>query len=125
MIYIKDHKTLDMFDPFPFLGPRRKARIEATISEYDQKTGVKRLRVRGLSAVSFCATLKAAAVNIFRATAFQNQIEGEKPALEPGITSSIDIIHTFKEQILNATANVRRLFGLLGPHSRFTAQFVA
>ena len=41
--------------------------IEATISEYDRKTGVKHLRVRGLKAVRFCATLKAAALNIFRA----------------------------------------------------------
>jgi len=28
MIHIKDHKTHDMFDPFPFLGPKRKQRIE-------------------------------------------------------------------------------------------------
>jgi hypothetical protein len=28
MIYTKDHKTRDMFDPFPFLGPKRKQRIE-------------------------------------------------------------------------------------------------
>ena len=28
MINIKDHKTPDMFDPFPFLGPKRKQRIE-------------------------------------------------------------------------------------------------
>jgi len=28
MIHIKDHKTPDMFDPFPFLGPKRKQRIE-------------------------------------------------------------------------------------------------
>ncbi len=30
MIYIKDHKTSNMFDPFPFLGPKRKERIEAS-----------------------------------------------------------------------------------------------
>jgi hypothetical protein len=30
MIYTKDHKTHDMFDPFPFLGPKRKERIEAS-----------------------------------------------------------------------------------------------
>ena len=28
MIHIKDHKTPDMFDPFPFLGPKRKQRIK-------------------------------------------------------------------------------------------------
>ena len=48
---------------------RWRAGIEATMSEYDRRTGVKQLRVRGLKAVKFCATLKALAVNIFRATA--------------------------------------------------------
>ncbi len=47
---------------------RWRAGIEATMSEYDRRTGVKQLRVRGLKAVRFCATLKAIGVNIFRAT---------------------------------------------------------
>lgn len=38
------------------------------MSEYDRLTGVKHLRVRGLKAVRFCATLKAVGVNLFRAT---------------------------------------------------------
>jgi hypothetical protein len=41
------------------------------MSEYDRRTGVKHLRVRGLKAVKFCATLKALGVNIFRAAAFR------------------------------------------------------
>jgi len=48
---------------------RWRAGVEATMSEYDRRTGVKQLRVRGLKAVMFCATLKALAVNIFRAAA--------------------------------------------------------
>jgi hypothetical protein len=50
---------------------RWRAGVEATMSEYDKKTGVKHLRVRGLKAVKFCATLKALGVNIFRAAAFR------------------------------------------------------
>jgi hypothetical protein len=50
---------------------RWRAGVEATMSEYDRKTGVKHLRVRGLKAVKFCATLKALGVNIFRAAAFR------------------------------------------------------
>jgi hypothetical protein len=50
---------------------RWRAGVEATISEYDRKTGVKHLRVRGVKAVRFSATLKALAVNIFRAAAFR------------------------------------------------------
>lgn len=104
---------------------RFRSGIEATMSLYDRKTGVKQLRVRGLSAVSFCATLKAAAVNIFRATAFRNRIKGEKPAPEPRTTGIIDILHTFKGQTLNAIANVRQLFRLSQPYSRFVAQFAS
>jgi len=48
---------------------RWRAGVEATMSEYDRRTGVKHLRVRGLKAVKFCATLKALGVNIFRAAA--------------------------------------------------------
>jgi len=48
---------------------RWRAGIEATISEYAKRTGVKHLRVRGLKAVRYCATLKALGVNIFRASA--------------------------------------------------------
>lgn len=47
---------------------RWRAGIEGAMSEYDRRTGVKRLRVRGLKAVRFCATLKAVGVNLFRAT---------------------------------------------------------
>jgi len=46
---------------------RYRSGVEATMSQYDRRTGVKHLRVRGLKAVRYCATLKAAATNIFRA----------------------------------------------------------
>ena len=50
---------------------RYRAGVEATMSEYDRRTGVKHLRVRGLKAVSFAATLKAIGINIFRAARFK------------------------------------------------------
>jgi hypothetical protein len=46
---------------------RFRAGVEATMSEYDRRTGVKKLRVRGLKAVGFAAVLKAIGVNIRRA----------------------------------------------------------
>ena len=46
---------------------RFRAGIEGTISAYDARTGVKQLRVRGLEAVRFCATLQGYGINIFRA----------------------------------------------------------
>jgi len=48
---------------------RWRAGVEATMSEYAATTGVKHLRVRGMKAVRFCATLKAIGVNIRRAVA--------------------------------------------------------
>ena len=48
---------------------RWRAGVEATMAEYDRRTGVKDLRLRGLKAVRFSATLKALGVNIFRAAA--------------------------------------------------------
>ncbi|MBU2228694.1 MAG: transposase [Proteobacteria bacterium] len=46
---------------------RWRSGVESTFSEMDKKTRVKRLRVRGLSAVGYCARLKAIGVNLFRA----------------------------------------------------------
>jgi len=40
------------------------------MSELDRKTGVKRLRVRGMIAVRYCVTLKILGLNIFRAAAW-------------------------------------------------------
>ena len=48
---------------------RWRSGAEATISELDRRTGVKRLRVRGFSAVRFSATLKAIGINLIRAAA--------------------------------------------------------
>lgn len=69
---------------------RWRAGVEATMSQYNSLTGVKRLRVRGLKAVRFCATLKAAGVNIFRAAAVQaarnRAQQGARELLQPFFT---------------------------------------
>jgi hypothetical protein len=65
---------------------RWRSGIEGTISEYDRRTGVKHLRVRGLKAVRFSATLKALALNIFRAAALRLALEGKKePSFATGL----------------------------------------
>jgi hypothetical protein len=48
---------------------RWRAGVEATMSEFDRRTGVKKLRVRGMPAVRFCARMKATGLNILRAGA--------------------------------------------------------
>jgi len=42
------------------------ADVEAAMSEYDRRTGIKHLRIRGVKAVRFGATLKALGVNILK-----------------------------------------------------------
>ena len=48
---------------------RWRAGVEATMSQYDRLTGVKRLRVRGFKAVRYAAVMKAVALNLARAVA--------------------------------------------------------
>jgi hypothetical protein len=59
---------------------RFRAGVEATMSEFDRRTGVKHLRVRGMKAVCFAAVMKAIGVNIFRASRYRKwQIELSVP----------------------------------------------
>lgn len=78
---------------------RYRAGAEATMSLYDRLTGVKELRVRGLKAVRFSATLKAIGVNIYRATAFRIAEISNKAAFEDTSSALGYIISVFKEQI--------------------------
>lgn len=66
-------RTIEQTDEFKERY-RWRAGVEATMSEYDRRTGVKQLRIRGFDAVRYAATLKATAVNIFRATAVRKAV---------------------------------------------------
>lgn len=60
---------------------RFRAGVEATMSEFDRRTGVKNLRVRGMKAVRFAVFMKAIGLNILRAAAFvanRNKNAGKK-----------------------------------------------
>lgn len=65
---------------------RFRAGIEGTMSQLDRLTGFKELRVRGLSAVSFAAYLKAAGINIIRAAAFRKREHEGNPVLTPALS---------------------------------------
>lgn len=60
---------------------RFRSGCEATMSELDRKTGMKRLRVRGMPAVSFCVFLKGAGVNLLRAARFHRRRKQPKDIL--------------------------------------------
>ena len=68
---------------------RWRAGVEATMSELDRRTGVKRLRVRGFKAVRFSATLKAIGINLFRAAAVRKAAIYDNPELSK-IKSALD-----------------------------------
>lgn len=92
---------------------RFRAGIEASMSYFDRKTGVKRLRVRGLCAVSFCVTLKAAAVNILRAVAFKNrQNDGERfpETINSAILSLFQVVKELFLSELNNFQNICKQF---------------
>jgi hypothetical protein len=77
---------------------RWRSGIEATLSEMDKKTGVKRLRVRGLPAVVYFARLKAIAVKLFRATAVRKALGLPREARAAVKSSIRHTIFVFKEQ---------------------------
>ncbi len=88
---------------------RWRAGIEATISEYDRITGVKRLRVRGFPAVRYCAKLKAIGVNIFRATAVRNALKEQGEPPQPGESLLHRVILVVKERIGEVWGKLKRL----------------
>lgn len=85
---------------------RWRAGVEATMSEFDRRTGVKKLRVRGYRAVRFAVVLKAIGVNIFRATAVRKALG---PQNDLGDLLSFSIFNPFvffKERFLKHGTNI-------------------
>ncbi len=78
---------------------RYRAGVEATMSEFDRRTGVKHLRVRGMKAVRFAAIMKAIGLNILRAS----RIRGRKNTLKGPHRGSLWLLLTiwslFKELV--------------------------
>jgi hypothetical protein len=89
---------------------RWRSGIESTFSEMDKLTGVKRLRVRGLSAVGYCARLKAIGVNLFRAARVKRALDALKPV--PGTFTAVVcfIILAVKERFLSPWRRLSNIF---------------
>jgi len=104
---------------------RWRSGIEATFSEMDKKTGVKRLRVRGMPAVAYFARLKAIAVNLFRATAVRKALclPGEGLAMaKSGIRHTIFV---FKEQFLKPMGLLASIFTPATDQPRYELKIAA
>ena len=85
---------------------RFRAGVEGTMSQLDRKTRLKHLRVRGLRAISFCATLKAAGLNLLRAAAFRNSQENETLVLQQRNPDLFGLFSIFKERFLALWADL-------------------
>ena len=104
---------------------RWRSGIEATFSEMDKKTGVKRLRVRGLPAVAYFARLKAIAVNLFRATAVRKAIGLSGEALTSSKSGIRYTIFVFKEQFLKHMRRLANIFTLATDEPRYELKIAA
>lgn len=117
-------KTPEFRDRYRF-----RAGVEATMSEYDRKTGVKHLRVRGLGAVRYSATLKAAGINIFRATAFRNrqtkEAERKMRANSEQSTAFGSLARVVKEQMSVLLSRFAEWLGKSQGGGRFFAKLAA
>jgi hypothetical protein len=84
---------------------RWRAGVEATMSEYDRRTGVKKLRVRGMPAVRFCAKMKATGLNLLRAARVRRARRRAAGAYQ-GLDRRITVVfYRVKERIQAALAN--------------------
>ncbi len=101
---------------------RFRAGIEGTMSQLDRLTGIKNLRVRGMSAVGFAAYLKAAGINIIRATAHRNrETDGKsKPGAAPSPLSC-----AVKERLQRFSATIRRWSNFPWPNMYFAELFAS
>lgn len=91
---------------------RWRAGVEATISEYDRRTGVKHMRFRGLKAVRFCAFLKAAGLNILRAAAVRRARKMKETGLKKETLGAMDVFLIFKELIAKSFAFKRHFYAI-------------
>ena len=78
---------------------RWRAGVEATMSEFDRRTGVKKLRVRGMPAVRFYARMKATGLNLLRAGAVRKARRKAQEANGAHIGLVDTFIHAVKERI--------------------------
>jgi hypothetical protein len=104
---------------------RWRAGIEGSISTYDTRTRVKQLRVRGLKAVRFCATLKAVGINILRATAVRKAINASRGVLEGMSTSLYLPFLVFKEHFGVIVKRIRNIFTLHAHNYHFEIKMAA
>jgi len=82
------------------------------MSDLDRITDLKRLRVRGMPQVRLAAVLKAAGLNIHRATVFRNLRNKQEKAHKRTDDESNGLITTVKEHVQQFLYGIRAMVEL-------------
>jgi hypothetical protein len=111
---------------------RHRSGIEGTNSFCKRRTGLKRLRVRGKTAVSFAVMMKLTGINILRASMFIVRQERAKKAKEVAKSAcdQLDsglagIVRVFKEQICSKYLNYTAIRAFFDPEILFSQKVAA
>lgn len=104
---------------------RWRAGVEATMSHYNARTGVKKLRVRGFKAVRFCATLKATGLNILRAAAVRKARKRSQESTKDNLMRLIMPFPFVKERIRGLLFDNNFLLPKFSHAANYNFQFVA
>lgn len=89
---------------------RWRAGVEATMSEYDRRTGGKKLRIRGLKAVRYCARLKAAGINLLRAARVRRALNPAPNGNHSAALTQNQAYFIVKERFLAIWQRVKKMF---------------
>jgi hypothetical protein len=90
---------------------RYRAGVEATMSDLDRVTGIKHLRVRGMTQVRLAATLKVTGLNIRRATAFRSRGGRPKSGKNPPLSSWFQRFSAFRSSLRSKLEQLKALAG--------------
>jgi hypothetical protein len=103
---------------------RYRSGIEGTMSDLDRIYGLKHLRVRGMPQVRLAATLKAAGLNIHRATAFKKRQKRYKEGKKSNGSPYNSLISRIREQLNKQMEHLKTVAGKFSPENYLTADFL-
>ena len=90
---------------------RYRSGIEGTMSDLDRMTGLKHLRVRGMTQVRLASVLKATGLNILRSVAFKNRLKRPKKTIKGSNPSLEDLFGVVKDRILQSMRYFQKISG--------------
>jgi hypothetical protein len=104
---------------------RFRAGAEGTMSDLDRITGIKHLRVRGMSQVRLAAVLKATGLNILRTMTFKNRLRRKEKRKARANHSQNGLVCVVKEHILRLLDYIQKLSGAFCPGNYRITRFAS